>query len=388
MAFLRTLRGPVGRAIVAASAAVASLSHVMLVEAEQDTRFSTKGFDAKVLLKPDDSEIRRGMIEMISDAQNLIRQKVNSLEEAACAPGETPVRCIVDVDDRRKDGKFGVAVAIQDGRVFEKGAASMTVMSKPLSAGMVRQMSSNHAGLKQKLAEVDDSNTDPFKMWVCGLSLIMHPRHPLGATVHLNYRYFEVMKGEEVVAWWFGGGNDLTPIYFNLDDAIHFHKTLKTVCDRHDEKYYPEFKDWADKYFYHKARKEARGVGGIFFDDLHNKPKEELFAFVTDCLGAFIPAYFPTLESKLDQPVTMKMKEWQALRHGRYVEFNLVYDRGTKFGFQVPGVNIENVLISLPLSVRFEYKNLPKPFSAEAELLSILTGPPLDYAALLSKGKR
>eukprot|EP00750_Incisomonas_marina_P033105 INCI9567.2.p1 GENE.INCI9567.2~~INCI9567.2.p1 ORF type:complete len:328 (-),score=53.14 INCI9567.2:18-1001(-) len=326
-------------------------------------------------------------MELLTRMQLQIHDRVNALERQHTPAGKEPAQVLIDIDDRRDQGKRGIAMAIQDGAVFEKGGFSLTLMSKPLSAGMAKQMSSNHAGLKERLAEAaaatSAGKTDvlPFTMWVCGLSLILHPRHPLGATVHLNYRYFEVLQGDEVVAWWFGGGNDLTPIYFDEGDAKHFHRTLKDACDRHKPEFYPEFKDWADKYFYHTARKEARGVGGIFFDDLDESrgTRAQLFGFVKDCLEAFPQSYFPRLEQKLDHPVTNAMREWQALRHGRYVEFNLIYDRGTKFGFHVPGVNIENVLISLPLTVRFEYKNQPTAGSREAELLELLTGSPREY---------
>lgn len=329
------------------------------------------------------SAIRQQMVEMIATRQEAIRRKVNALEAAACGGQETPAQVAVDIDNRRPEGKFGCAMVIQDGRVFEKGGFSMTILEKGLTVGMAQRMSSNHHKLRDVLEAGGDA---PLSMWVCGLSLILHPHHPLGSTVHLNYRYFEVLQGDDVVAWWFGGGNDLTPIYLNVPDAIHFHQTLKDVCDRHDTTFYPKFKEWADRYFYHTARKEARGVGGIFFDDLTKEGgREALLGFITDCLDAFMPAYFPSLESKLQEPVTDAMKTWQALRHGRYVEFNLVYDRGTKFGFQVPGVNIENVLVSLPLTNRFEYKHQPAPGSPEEALLVVLTGPAKNWVSEVSE---
>lgn len=339
------------------------------------------------LRSEDDSPIRRSVVELLGRMQLEIRDRVNALEDKHTPDGDEPVHVNIDIDDRRSQGKRGIAMTIQEGKVIEKGGFNITVMSKKLSPGMARQMSANHSALRKTLEdaaskEKDGTEPEDFHMWVCGLSLILHPRHPLAATVHLNYRYFEVLQGGKVVAWWFGGGNDLTPIYFDADDAIKFHRTLKDVCDKHGEELYPQFKTWADEYFYHKARKEARGVGGIFFDDLSSGSKADLFEFVKDCIEAFPRAYFPLLESKLEQPYSDAMREWQGLRHGRYVEFNLIYDRGTKFGFHVPGVNIESVLVSLPINCRWEYKNVPKPFSAEAELLQVLTGPPQDWAAM------
>lgn len=189
------------------------------------------------LESPGDSPMRRAVIELVGRMQLEIRDHVNFLERVRGAAGQPSTTVLVDRDDRRTQGKRGIAMAIQGGQVFEKGGFSVTVMSKNLSSGMAKQMSSNHAGLRKRLQEAKDDDAhaqEPFKMWVCGLSLILHPRHPLGATVHLNYRYFEVLRGDEVVAWWFGGGNDLTPIYVDEEEAVHFHQTLKDVCDRHN----------------------------------------------------------------------------------------------------------------------------------------------------------
>jgi coproporphyrinogen III oxidase len=180
-----------------------------------------------------------------------------------------------------------------------------------------------------------------------------------------------------------GGGADLTPSYLFKEDAQHFHKTLKEACDKHDSEFYPRFKRWCDEYFHIKHRQETRGIGGIFFDDLETKSSngksiEELFLFVQSCGKAFIPAYLPIVERRMSVGFDSEEKEWQQLRRGRYVEFNLVYDRGTKFGLQTPGSRIESILMSLPLTARWEYCHEPAEGTPEAELLKV-TRSPIDW---------
>jgi len=196
--------------------------------------------------------------------------------------------------------------------------------------------------------------------------------------VHLNYRYFEVpsaVEGEAPVAW-FGGGCDLTPSYLYEEDAAHFHNTLKAACDKHDAEHYPRFKAWCDKYFWLPHRSEARGVGGIFFDDLDDANREKTFAFVRECANAFLPSYAPIVARRRDAPYAEKHKRWQQLRRGRYVEFNLVHDRGTKFGLNTPGARIESILMSLPLTARWEYMAQPEGCGcAEKRLQGVLEAP-------------
>lgn len=175
----------------------------------------------------------------------------------------------------------------------------------------------------------------------------------------------------------FGGGCDLTPSYLFDEDAIHFHSTIKDACDKHDKEYYPKFKKWCDEYFNNKHRGETRGVGGIFFDDMDEttKDQEQLFSFVQSCLGAFLPSYVPIIERRKDMPYTQQMKNWQQLRRGRYVEFNLVHDRGTSFGLNTPGARVESILMSLPLTARWEYMHKPEAGSREERLLEVLRNP-------------
>jgi len=208
----------------------------------------------------------------------------------------------------------------------------------------------------------------PF--FACGLSSVMHPKNPMAPTMHFNYRYFETDGG----VWWFGGGSDLTPSYLDVDDVKNFHGTYKKVCDKHDPEYYTKFKAWADDYFKIPHRGETRGLGGIFFDDLNDRTPDEIFAFSKDCLDNVIPAYLPAVAKHKDDDFNQKQKEWQQMRRGRYVEFNLVYDRGTVFGLKTGG-RIESILMSLPETARWEYNHQVKEGSPEAEIMDAFKNP-------------
>ncbi|MBW4632823.1 MAG: oxygen-dependent coproporphyrinogen oxidase [Iphinoe sp. HA4291-MV1] len=232
--------------------------------------------------------------------------------------------------------------------------------------------------------------------YATGTSMVLHPRSPYVPTVHLNYRYFEAGP-----VWWFGGGADLTPYYPFSEDAIHFHKTFKQACDAHHPEYYPVFKRWCDEYFYLKHRGEMRGVGGLFFDyqdgrrgSLYRGPHkdsaaaiysnqigtqeprswEQLFAFVQECGNAFLPAYIPIVERRHKMEYGDRQRNFQLYRRGRYVEFNLVYDRGTIFGLQTNG-RTESILMSLPPLVRWQYGYQPEPNSPEAQLYETFLKP-------------
>jgi coproporphyrinogen III oxidase len=199
-----------------------------------------------------------------------------------------------------------------------------------------------------------------------GLSLVLHPRSPMVPTVHANFRY--LTKGEKQ---WFGGGADLTPYYPHLEDVIHFHKTWKTVCSRHQPPVdYGRFKKWCDDYFFLPHRGEARGVGGIFFDYLEGD-RERLLKFVQDCGHGVLDAYLPIARRRQQEPYEDKHRRFQEFRRGRYAEFNLIYDRGTLFGLKTGG-RIESILMSLPPVVRWLYDYHPEPGSREAELYEYL----------------
>lgn len=252
----------------------------------------------------------------------------------------------------RKEGGEGISCVLQDGDVFEKAGVNVSVVYGKLPPAAIKKMKADHKGL--------DETETALPFFAAGLSLVVHPHSPMCPTVHLNYRYFEIENEDGTPrAWWFGGGSDLTPTYLFDEDAIQFHSELKKACDKHDKNYYATFKEWCDRYFFIKHRNESRGIGGIFFDDLEDKDPEELFSFVRDCADAFLPAYLPIMQRRKDLSYTEADKTFQAVRRGRYVEFNLVYDRGTAFGLATPGARIESILMSLPLRATWLYQHVP-----------------------------
>jgi len=284
--------------------------------------------------------------------------------------------------------------------VLEKAGVNISVVHGSLPPAAIKQMKADHSTIPY---DADSQKSLPF--FAAGLSLVVHPRNPHAPTVHANYRYFEVTNPDDsdeqgehkVVAWWFGGGSDLTPSYLYEEDAAHFHKTLKEACDTHGESLFPPFKKWCDEYFYIPHRGESRGLGGIFFDDLCDAPHkklagegetgeadarrprtpDEILTFIKSMGDAFVPSYLPILEKRANTPSTEHERRWQLLRRGRYVEFNLVYDRGTKFGLATPGARIESILMSLPEVARWEYMSDmgSDEESREGQLLKILKHP-------------
>jgi len=252
--------------------------------------------------------------------------------------------------------------------VLEKAGVNISVVHGMLPPPAIKQMRADHASLP---FDPDSSTSLPF--FAAGISIVVHPRNPSAPTVHANYRYFEITEPVpegtgKILAWWFGGGSDLTPSYHFEEDATHFHRTLKNACDQHGSGFYPAFKKWCDEYFFIPHRGETRGIGGIFFDDLNDedhkrlldntqRPKSptDIFLFIKTLGDAFLPSYMPILERRMLMPSDEHKRRWQLLRRGRYVEFNLVYDRGTKFGLMTPGARIESILMSLPETARWEY---------------------------------
>lgn len=240
---------------------------------------------------------------------------------------------------KRKEGGGGITCVLQDGDVFEKAGVNISVVSGILPPGAIQQMRSRG----KQFAD------GTLQFFAAGVSAVIHPRNPMVPTIHFNYRYFEVVDNKGEKQWWFGGGTDLTPYYLNELDARHFHKSLKAACDEHDETYYGKFKKWCDDYFKITHRGECRGVGGIFFDDLDTPSQDEPFQFISSCANAVIPSYVPLVRQHKNDEYGTRQREWQLLRRGRYVEFNLIYDRGTKFGLYTPGARYESILMSLPL---------------------------------------
>ncbi|XP_052896532.1 oxygen-dependent coproporphyrinogen-III oxidase [Anopheles moucheti] len=265
----------------------------------------------------------------------------------------------------REEGGGGITCVLQDGDVFEKAGVNISVVHGNLPQGAIQQMRSRG----KQLAEGE------LPFFAVGVSAVIHPRNPMVPTIHFNYRYFEVTDSAGQKQWWFGGGTDLTPYYLNEKDAEHFHRTLKEACDPHDPAYYPRFKEWCDKYFFIPHRNESRGVGGIFFDDLDGPDAKQAFDFVSSCAHSVVPSYLPLVRQHKNDPYGDRQRQWQLLRRGRYVEFNLIYDRGTKFGLYTPGARYESILMSLPLNAKWEYMNIPVEGTEEAAIIEVLQKP-------------
>lgn len=261
----------------------------------------------------------------------------------------------------RKEGGGGRTRVIENGAVFEKGGVNISKVHGPLAPAM------------QKYFNVGDVN-----FFACGLSLVLHPKNPMIPTVHANWRYFEMYDQDgTVVDSWFGGGQDLTPYYLFEEDAIHFHSVCKAACDRHDPGFYPEYKKKCDEYFWNAHRNEARGVGGLFFDYCkasEERSMEDWYDFVTDVGNSFLDAYLPIVKKRMDLPFSEAQRKWQEIRRGRYVEFNLVHDKGTLFGLKTNG-RIESILMSLPPHVQWVYDHHPEHGSEEEKLIKVLEQP-------------
>jgi coproporphyrinogen III oxidase len=200
-----------------------------------------------------------------------------------------------------------------------------------------------------------------------GVSLVLHPENPYVPTTHANIRMFAAEKPDSDPVWWFGGGFDLTPYYPFIEDVEHWHRTARAACEGFPADTYRRYKEWCDEYFYLRHRGETRGVGGLFFDDLNEWGFDRCFAFMRSVGDHFLPAYLPIAERRRDMPFGERERDFQLYRRGRYVEFNLVYDRGTLFGLQSGG-RTESILMSLPPLVRWQYDYRPEPGSPEAEL--------------------
>lgn len=255
----------------------------------------------------------------------------------------------------REGGGGGRTRVLENGNVFEKGGVNF---------------SSVHGNLPEQFASKIPLGSGT-SFFATGVSLVLHPRSPMVPAVHANFRYLE--KGD---AQWFGGGSDLTPCYPYEEDAAHFHRTLKQACDHHDADFYPRFKKWCDEYFTLKHRGEMRGVGGIFFDYLLGD-REKNFAFVKDAGNSFVNGYLPIVQRRMKEPYGEHERQYQLYRRGRYVEFNLLYDRGTIFGLETRG-RTESILMSLPPLVRWIYDFKPAPGSREEKALEFYQ--PRDWA--------
>ncbi|WP_224998022.1 oxygen-dependent coproporphyrinogen oxidase [Cesiribacter sp. SM1] len=253
----------------------------------------------------------------------------------------------------RPGGGGGRSRVFDKGAVIEKGGVNFSAVWGKTPEKILQSL---------QLAESE--------FYATGVSIVLHPNSPMVPIIHMNVRYFEMSNGP----WWFGGGIDLTPHYIDAADARWFHEQLKQACDKHNSSYYPSFKKWADDYFYIPHRGETRGVGGIFFDrQTGDAPdaKEKLFAFVQDIGEAFAPIYTQLMQKNKALPFGEAEQHWQRLRRGRYVEFNLVWDRGTKFGLDTEG-RTESILMSMPPQANWVYNYQPEKGSPEANTLALL----------------
>ncbi len=255
---------------------------------------------------------------------------------------------------QRPEGGGGTSCLLEEGNVFERAGVGFShVMGNKLPPSA----SAAHP----------EAAGRPWE--AMGVSLVFHPRNPYIPTVHMNVRFFVAKAQNKADAdiWWFGGGMDLTPYYGFEEDAVHFHRTNKTALDAFDPAYYPKFKKECDEYFYLKHRKEPRGIGGIFFDDFSELGFEKSFELVRAVGDSFLNAYLPIVQRRKDTPYGERERDFQVYRRGRYVEFNLVYDRGTLFGLQSNG-RTESILLSMPPIVKWRYDWKPENGSAEARL--------------------
>jgi len=252
----------------------------------------------------------------------------------------------------RPEGGGGLSCVIEEGNVFERGGVNY---SHVFGSGLPASATAARPELAGRSFEA------------MGVSLVLHPRNPYAPTVHLNVRFFQAQKAGAEPVWWFGGGMDLTPYYGFAEDATHFHQTCNKALLPFGDEYHPRFKKWCDEYFYLKHRQEPRGIGGIFFDDLSQPDFDTCFNLTESVGDHFLSAYVPILERRMHTPYGERERDFQAYRRGRYVEFNLVWDRGTLFGLQSGG-RTESILMSLPPIVKWRYDWKPAAGSAEEKL--------------------
>jgi len=255
---------------------------------------------------------------------------------------------------QREQGGGGNTRVLAEGRIFEKAGVNFSHV-------MGDQLPPSATALRPELAG--------RRFEAMGVSLVIHPKNPYVPTSHANVRVFAAIKEGEEPVWWFGGGYDLTPYYPFLEDVKHWHQQAQAACRPFGDQVYADYKKWCDDYFYLKHRQETRGVGGLFFDDLNAWGFERSFEFIRAIGDSYVGAYLPIVERRKDLPFGEREKNFQRLRRGRYVEFNLVYDRGTLFGLQSGG-RTESILMSLPPQVSWAYDWQPEPGSPEAELYS------------------
>ena len=262
----------------------------------------------------------------------------------------------------REAGGGGITRVIEEGALIEKGGVNFSEVHGKVPENMLKTL------------EIGQSPDNNLSFYATGVSIVLHPTNPMMPIIHMNVRYLEIQGKGSTETSWFGGGIDLSPHYVFKEDAKLFHEMLKESCDLHDKSYYPKFKQWADDYFYIKHRKETRGVGGIFFDRLSETTDvsmEDIFAFVKEIGNSFCPIYNNLANKRRGDEYGNTELNWQALRRGRYTEFNLIYDRGTKFGLETDG-RVESILMSLPPHSKWTYNHSPPDGSKEEMTLRLL----------------
>ena len=289
---------------------------------------------------------------------NVVIEFLKSLQDQICSALEVADGAGKFVEDnwKRAEGGGGRTRVLTNGNVIEQGGVNFSVVSGDKLPPSATAHRPELAGRKWQ---------------ACGVSLVIHPKNPFIPTSHANVRFFIAEKEGEAPVWWFGGGFDLTPFYPFKEDVIHWHQTAKDICQPFGDEIYPAHKEWCDDYFYLKHRNETRGVGGLFFDDLNKWEFDKCFDYMKAVGKGFIDAYVPLMSKRKDTPFTDNHRQFQLYRRGRYVEFNLVFDRGTLFGLQSGG-RTESILMSMPPLARWEYNFLAEAGSAEAELQDYL----------------
>ena len=296
--------------------------------------------------------------------QTNISEWLKKLQSEICfALEEADGKAIFKLDIwKREEGGGGISCVIENGNVIEKGGVMFSAVHGKVPDFLLKEHA--HSNSTNNIVATEDT------FFATGVSIVIHPQNPMVPIIHMNIRYFEMSNGTK----WLGGGIDLTPHYIFDADAQYFHQHLKTVCDKHNQTYYSKFKTWADDYFYINHRNETRGIGGIFFDRLNTTEDfnfEQNFAFWQDVGKIFAPTYVELINRNKNKPFTPENKQWQLIRRGRYVEFNLVYDKGTRFGLETNG-RIESILMSLPTNASWVYDFKTKENSEEELTLNKL----------------
>jgi coproporphyrinogen III oxidase len=298
---------------------------------------------------------------MTQPDKNAVKAYLLALQDSICQQleAEDGGASFIEESWVREEGGGGRSRVLTDGAVIEKGGVNF---SHVFGAQMPASATAHRPELAGRSFEA------------MGVSLVIHPTNPMIPTSHANVRFFIAEKEGEEAVWWFGGGYDLTPYYGDKDDCVHWHQTAKEACEGFGDGLYARLKKWCDDYFYLKHRDEPRGVGGLFFDDFNELGFDKSFEFMRSVGDSYVPAYRPIMAKQKAKAYSEEQRQFQLYRRGRYVEFNLVFDRGTLFGLQTGG-RTESILMSLPPLVRWDYNWTPAPGSAEAQLYEVFLQP-------------